>query len=101
MIENGQISAVEVTKAFQTMSGEGGKFANLMDAQSKTVAGRFSNLKDSINSLGEVIGAKFLPSLGNAIDGMLVAVNQYGDSVGTIMVDTVNALIGIFGTAIS
>ncbi len=37
MIEKGKISAVEVTKAFNTMSSEGGKFANLMDAQSKTL----------------------------------------------------------------
>lgn len=99
MVENGQISAKDVTVAFETMSGAGGKFANLMEEQSKTVAGKFSNLKDTINSLGESIGSKFLPSLGTAIDGVLEVVTQYGDSVGVILMDTVSAVTEMFGAA--
>ncbi len=57
MISAGQVSASDVTKAFQTMSSEGGKFYNLMEKQNSSVTGQISNLQDRIevmmNSIGE------------------------------------------------
>lgn len=68
MVEDGKVSFKDVEKAFQSMSWEGGKFANLMDAQSKTVAGQWSNLKDSATQLGEKIGTKLLPTLQKTVN---------------------------------
>lgn len=59
MVSAGKIWFAEVEKAFQTMSAEGGKFANLMEKQSATMMGAWSNLKDSIDGLWEAIGSLF------------------------------------------
>lgn len=51
MVEAGEIGANDVTKAFQRMTSEGGRFFDLMDKQSKTLEGRWSTLKDSFSQL--------------------------------------------------
>jgi tape measure domain-containing protein len=40
----------EVEKAFANMTGEGGKFFNLMDKQSKSMGGIMSNIKDNFDT---------------------------------------------------
>lgn len=50
-MSNGAISAEMVAKAFQTATSEGGRFAGAMEAQSKTLAGQWSTLKDNFNEL--------------------------------------------------
>lgn len=47
MVEKGKIGFDDVSKAFKTMTSDGGKFENLMDKQSKTFSGVVSNLKDN------------------------------------------------------
>lgn len=56
MISSGQISANDVTKAFETMTSEGGKFENLMYKQSATFTGLWSNFQDQLSQMGERIG---------------------------------------------
>jgi hypothetical protein len=63
MVEAGKISADEVVKAFQTMSGEGGKFNNLMIQQSQTMSGMWSNFKDQLALTGEAIGTALMPAM--------------------------------------
>jgi tape measure domain-containing protein len=47
----GSISADMVTDAFKTATSAGGRFYGGMEAQSKTVAGMWSTLKDTFNEL--------------------------------------------------
>lgn len=63
MVSAGKVWFKDVEIAFQRMSGEGGKFQNLMEAQSQTLQGAWSNLKDSLSSLGEIIWTIFIPVL--------------------------------------
>ena len=42
MVESGQVEFKHLEAAMQNLTAEGGKFAGLMEAQSKTVAGTFS-----------------------------------------------------------
>lgn len=57
MIEEGKIGFPEVQKAFQAMTGEGGKFHGTMAKQSKSLSGLFSTLKDNIGMTArELIG---------------------------------------------
>ncbi len=49
MISAGEIGFPEVQKALMSMTQEGGRFNNLMDNQSKSLAGMISNLKDAWN----------------------------------------------------
>jgi tape measure domain-containing protein len=56
LVKEGKIGFPELQKAFANMSGEGGKFAGMMDAQSKTVNGLISTLKDNVNMTMASIG---------------------------------------------
>lgn len=49
MVSAGQIGFPEVEEVFKRMSSEGGRFANLMDEQSKSFSGMMSNLRDQID----------------------------------------------------
>jgi tape measure domain-containing protein len=69
MVSKGKIGFADVEKAFMTMTGEGGMFFNLMDAQSKTLAGRLSTLKDAFVDIGTNIGDKFIaPLIGKFLE---------------------------------
>lgn len=55
MVEEGQVSFGQLSKAFASMTGPGGQFAGMMDKQSRTVAGLMSTLADSVElSLAKV-----------------------------------------------
>lgn len=54
--EQGKISFKDIEKSFQGMTGEGGQFFNMMEAQSKTLDGQLSNLNDSFDQLKVGIG---------------------------------------------
>lgn len=61
MVSAGQIGFPLVEAAFQRMTGEGGKFNNLMAEQAKTLGGLLSNLGDEITQSSEAIGTALLP----------------------------------------
>ena len=69
MISAGEISANDVTKAFETMTSEWGKFEDLMYKQSSTLTGLWSNFQDQLAQMGERIWAELLPTLKEAITG--------------------------------
>ena len=56
MVSAGKISFKDVEKAFMDMAGEGGKFFNLMQKQSKTLGGRWSNLMDIMTIMSAEFG---------------------------------------------
>lgn len=95
MISSGQISANDVTKAFETMTSEGGKFENLMYKQSATFTGLWSNFQDQLSQMGERIGTGFLPVLKSAVDGLTELVEKNWadiEAVATMVWDTVKVL---------
>lgn len=51
MVEAGKVSSADVVEAFQMMTGEGGKFNDLMMKQSSTLSGMYSNFKDQLSLL--------------------------------------------------
>lgn len=51
MIEQGKIGFPAVEEAFRRMSSEGGTFANMMDAQSNTLAGQWARLMDILTAI--------------------------------------------------
>lgn len=62
MASEGKISFSDLEEAFASMSGEGGQFYNLMEAQSGTLLGQWSNLQDGIHQLMVGIGQELLPA---------------------------------------
>lgn len=69
------ISYDQVRQALDNLSSGNGQFTWLMEAQSKTLKGAFSNLKDNLNILWEQIGTIFIPAL-TGITQWLSSVSQ-------------------------
>ncbi len=44
LVESGQVGFPQIEQAFISMTSQGGKFAGMMEAQSKTASGLFSTL---------------------------------------------------------
>ena len=61
LVEEGKIGFEDVSNAFGLMTGEGGKFYDLMTKQSETYSGQVEKLKEEITLLQREIGEKLLP----------------------------------------
>jgi tape measure domain-containing protein len=65
LVADGAVNFGHLQQAFADMTSEGGKFAGMMEAQSKTLSGRWSTLKDNIISalipIGQAAGEVFGP----------------------------------------
>jgi tape measure domain-containing protein len=62
-MEAGAISSDMVTKAFESASGEGGRFFGMMDRMSKTAMGSYNQLLSTIQEIVATAGETFLPIL--------------------------------------
>jgi len=71
LVSSGQVGFPAIEQAFVSLTSEGGKFAGMMEAQSKTTTGLFSTLKDAINEtfliLGQPINDAIRPLVQEAI----------------------------------
>lgn len=63
MVSKRKISFEMVMKAFEAASGEGGKFTNLMEKRSRTLAGRWSNLIDIMTFFFDELGKAITKTL--------------------------------------
>lgn len=68
LASKGKISAQDMVDAFESMTSAGGKFADLMEAQSNTLEGKWSNLKDTLAGMGEQIGLSLIPLLSDVVE---------------------------------
>ncbi len=72
MVTAGKIGFPQIEKAFQSMTGKGGLFFNLMEEQSKTLTGQISNLEDAFTLMLNDIG-KSTEGIANTTIGALTA----------------------------
>ena len=76
LVESGKVGFPELEKAFSSMTGEGGKFHDMMKAQSATLPGMWSNLMDNIGQSATVFGQELIKNfdlkdkLQGLIDGL-------------------------------
>lgn len=63
LVEEGKVGFPELEKAFTNMSSAGGKFAGMMDAQSQTLNGIWSTLKDNVTLALAGIGKSLVQNL--------------------------------------
>lgn len=77
-MEEGGISALEVRNAFVSATSEGGRFYQMTDRQSKTIAGKWSTLKDGVSTALRGIGEAMITNLdlGGWIDYLTGFVNR-------------------------
>ena len=78
LVESGQVHFKHLERAFISLTGEGGKFAGLMEAQSKTLAGLWSTLKDNVGLAATALGEIIIKSLNlkGAIKNMIDATDR-------------------------
>lgn len=84
LVEEGKVGFPNIEKAFANMTAQGGKFFNLMDAQSKTTGGQISNLSDSFNNLKLKIGIELKPIIHSIIDGLSSFIGVISDLINYI-----------------
>lgn len=96
-MEKGAISADMVTLAFKAATSEGGMFFGNLEAQSQTLQGRISTLKDNFVTALQKMAEAFLPMMKVGVD-MLIAFNWdpiidkvkgFADSISEIPFDEV------------
>lgn len=93
MVSAGQIGFKDVEKAFQTMSGEGGKFFNLMEEQNLSVTGQISNLTDKVQVMLNEIGKANEGIIYGGISGIAGLVDHYKG-----ILDVLKVVAATYGT---
>lgn len=92
-MSKGAISADMVRQAFIDATSEGGKFHGMLEAQSKTLAGAYSNLQGAISDMFNSIGEQSEGIMAGAINAATVLVQNY-EKVGQILL----GLVATYGT---
>ncbi|MFA6429765.1 MAG: tape measure protein [Patescibacteria group bacterium] len=76
MVSKGQVGFKDVEIAMASLSGEGGKFQDLMSRQSDTLVGKISNLQDAWNMFLRGAGAQFIEWAKQGVDLLIWFVNE-------------------------
>ncbi|MBC8526313.1 MAG: tape measure protein [Candidatus Cloacimonetes bacterium] len=77
MVTKGKVAFDDVNRALRDMSSESGKFANLMQKQSKSYLGVVSNFGDAVDQLSIKIGSGLLPTLTKMIKSVLPMIEEW------------------------
>lgn len=73
LVENGSVGFANLEAAFGSMTGKGSQFGGMMAAQSQTLVGQWSNLKDQLTATLVQLGTALLP----VAKGVLEAVGPF------------------------
>lgn len=92
-MSNGAISVEMVEEAFRSATEEGGKFHGMLDQQSKTLGGAYSNLLGAIDEMFNEIGEKSEGIMAGAIDTATLLARNY-EMVGKVII----GLVATYGT---
>lgn len=98
LISKGRIGFPMVEQAFKNMSGEGGKFYNLMERTNKSVTGQISNVMDKLEVKLNEIGQANEGLIYGAIKGVSSLIENY-DKIGRILVPLI-ATVGAYKAAL-
>lgn len=92
LIEAGRVGFPEVQKVIEGLTNEGGKFGGLMEAQSKTITGQISNIKDSFFIMLNDIGKANEGIINDALSGVSYLIGNY-ETVGKTLLE----IVGTYG----
>jgi len=76
LVESGQVGFANLQTAFENMTASGSQFGGLMEAQSQTLPGMWSNMMDAIGQSSVVLGQELIKTfnlkehLGNVIEAL-------------------------------
>ncbi len=97
MVEGGQIKFEDVEKAFKATTGPMSKFQGGMEAQSKTLNGLYSTMKDNMNQVVTTIGKQIISMLGlkNIVDEIGSAAQNLGNWLKALPAPIAGMIIGL------
>ena len=99
LVESGKVGFPAIEQAFIALTSNGGKFAGMMAAQSKTTAGMFSTLKDTVNevflTLGQPINDAIRPLVAEAI-GLAQKLAPLAQRAGEAVRDAIRFVVAAF-----
>lgn len=81
LVTEGKVGFPEVEKAIIALTSEGGRFAGLMEAQSKSITGQMSNIEDAIEQMFNEIGKKSEGAISATLDGVGKVIDNW-ESIG-------------------
>ncbi len=81
MASQGKITFKEIDAVFNNLTQSGGKFAGLMQAQSMTLSGKWSNLNDQFEQTQVLLGAKMAPAAGDVVTMFSLLLEKMNDSI--------------------
>lgn len=94
LVTAGKVGFPEMEQAIVNMTSAGGKFAGLMEKQSKTITGQMSNLQDAVDQMLNEIGKSSEGVISGAISTASTLVENY-EKVGRI----IGGLVTAYGAA--
>lgn len=97
-IKAGKVTSDVFIQAMQSMTAEGSKFGGLMEAQSKTITGQISNIKDAIEQMFNDLG-KSQEGVINTGLGVVSTLVENWETVGKVLM-TVVAAYGAYKAAV-
>jgi tape measure domain-containing protein len=104
LASEGKITFPMLETAFQNLTGEGGKFNGMMEAQSKTFAGMLSTMKDNVGSMLTAIGGPIIEGLKEPMAAMIKmfenpalqeSITKLGTAIGGILSEAMEILLPI------
>lgn len=76
----GKLTFDLLDEAFKQMTSEGGQYFNLMEKQSRSLGGKWSNLEAEFTKFATSIGEESIPGLTKALDEFLAKINEMKES---------------------
>ena len=76
----GKLTFDLLDEAFEKMTSEGGQYFNLMEKQSRSLEGKWSNLQAEFTKFATTIGEESIPGLTKALDEFLAKINEMKES---------------------
>ena len=101
MISAWQISSNDVVQAFQNMTSEWWRFADLMSKQATTLSWLRSNFKDNLSRIGEEVWTDLLPTLKWYVEQFNGRVEEHKDTVVQVIHDIFDTAKSMFDNLVS
>lgn len=93
-VEEGKVGFPEIEKAIISLTSEGGRFGGLMEAQSKSITGRISNIEDAVGTMLNEMGKQSEEAIYAGLDVISSLVENW-EAVGAAVLSAAEA-IGIY-----
>lgn len=98
LVSAGKVGFPEIEQAFNNMTNKGGKFYNLMQAQSESLTGQISNLQDNIDMMFNELGKASEGVLSSGVKAVAYLVENY-EKVGKVIAGLI-VTYGVYRTAV-